>query len=239
MVKNNKKMVKNNVHISSQSYNYVQQKNYEWWLNYDVNETNEYDSINNPNGNISISRIMRENSHWDIKDMQFLNRHLITLDGQDYTTITKNDFIYKVTENNGWWFNEKNLIVGEKYTLFITQKPYIEFLCSPSTLKYLKNACDIDDLVLCMPREVDNERINLTKVVYYKPSTTIEVARQEPTNWHTFHEAVIHYSKGYNCSEKLVCATMISRAGYGNEQDSKNENFLKRIVEILTKMPHN
>ena len=85
----------------------------------------------------------------------------------------------------------------------------------------------------------DNERINLTKIIYYKPSTNIEVASREPYNWYPYHEAAECYSEGYNCTEELVCATMISRVGYGNEQDSKNENFLKRIVEILTKMPHN
>lgn len=232
-------MLKNNDHITRHCYNDVLQKNYEWWMDYDVNETNEMDTINNPNGNISKARIMRENSNWNIKDMQVLNRHLITLDGQDHSTRTKNNFIYKVNKNTGWWFNEQNLIVGEKYTFFCTQKPYIEFLCNPSTLKYLKNICDTDDLVQCMISTDDNERINLTKIIYYKSSTNIEVARREPTNWHPFHNAAIHYSKGYKCNEELVCATMISRVGYGNEQDSKNENFLKRIVEILTKIPHN
>jgi len=237
MVKSNKKMVKNNVHIRRHCYNDVLQKNYEWWMNYVANE-NDFDSINNPHGNISKARIMRENSHWDIKDMQFLNRHLITIDGQDHSTYTENDFIYKVSEDNGWWFNKQNLIVGEKYTFFCTQKPYIEFLCSPTTLKYLKNVCDTDDLVQCMLNTVDNERINLTKIIYYNPSTNFEDASREPTNWRPFHEAAIHYSKDYNCIEELVCASMISRIGYGNEQDSKNENFLKRIVEILSKMPH-
>jgi hypothetical protein len=85
---------------------------------------------------------------------------------------------------------------------------------------------------------VENERINLTKIIYYKPSTNIEVASREPTNWHHFPEAVENYSKGYNCTEELVCATMISRVGYGNDKDSKNENFLKRIVDFLSKMPH-
>ena len=232
-------MVKNNVHINRHCYNDVLQKNYEWWMNYDVNETKDIDSINNPYGNITKSRIMRENSNWNIKDMQFLNRHLITLDGQDHSTCTKNNFIYNVNKNYGWWFNEQNLIVGEKYTFYHTQKPYISFLCNPTTLKYLKNECDKDDLVQCMLSTVENERINLTKIIYYKPSTNIEVASREPTNWHPFHEAVEHYSKGYNCTEELVCATMISRVGYGNDKDSKNENFLKRIVDFLSKMPHN
>jgi DNA-binding transcriptional regulator GbsR (MarR family) len=31
-------------------------------------------------------------------------------------------FIYKVNKNYGWWFNEQNLIVGEKYTFYYTQK---------------------------------------------------------------------------------------------------------------------
>jgi len=232
-------MVKNNVHISRHCYNDVLQKNYEWWMNYDVNETKELDSINNPYGNITKSRIMRENSNWNIKDMQFLNRHLITLDSQDHSTSTKNNFIYKVNKNYGWWFNEQNLIVGEKYTFYYTQKPYIAFLCNPTTLKYLKNVCDKDDLVQCLLSTVENERINLTKIIYYKPSTNIEVASREPTNWHPFPEAVEYYSKGYNCTEELVCATMISRVGYGNDNDSKNENFLKRIVDFLSKMPHN
>lgn len=152
--------------ISRHCYNDVLQKNYEWWMNYDVNETKEIDSINNPYGNITKSRIMRENSNWNIKDMQFLNRHLITLDGQDHSTCTKNDFIYKVNKNNGWWFNEQNLIVGEKYTFYHTQKPYISFLCNPTTLKYLKNVCDKDDLVQCILSTVENERINLTKIIY-------------------------------------------------------------------------
>ena len=51
-------MVKNNVHISRHCYNDVLQKNYEWWMNYDVNETKDIDSINNPYGNITKSRII-------------------------------------------------------------------------------------------------------------------------------------------------------------------------------------
>jgi hypothetical protein len=31
---------------------------------------------------------------------------------------------------------------------------------------------------------------------------------------------------------------MISRVGYGNEQDSKNKDFLKHIVEIVSKIPN-
>ncbi len=61
----------------------------------------------------------------------------------------------------------------------------------------------------------------------------------ECTNWRPNYEAIEHYSRLYNLKEDFVCATMISRIGYGNEHDSKNKDFLKHIVEIVSKIPNN
>lgn len=222
------------------SFEEVLHKNHEWWMNYDINNTKKYDSINNPNGNITTARIMKDNSNWDIKDMQEVNRHLITIDSQDHSCSTKTKPLRKDYDpnNSTWWTNRENLVIGNNYTINYTQKPYIEFLCSPSTLEYLKMVCDTDDLVKCMLNNIYNERINLTKLIYNEPCTNIEVARLEPTNWRPYPEAGEFYSEGYNCTEDLACATMISRIGYGNEQGCKNKDFLKHIVEIVSKIPN-
>ena len=232
-------MSKNNNNINKYSLEEAQKKNHKWWINYDCTDKKKYDSINNPGGNITKTRIMKENSNWDIKDMQELNRHVITIDGQDHSCSTRTNYIYKEHEYNcHGWINKENLVNGDKYTMNITQRPYIEFLCSPSTLEYLKMVCDTDDLVKCMLNNVYNERINLTKLIYNEPCTNIEVARLEHTNWSPDPEAGEFYSDGYNCTEDLACATMISRVGYGNEQDSKNKDFLKHIVELVSKIPN-
>ena len=68
--------------INEYSWEGIQKKNHDWWMNYDSTDTEKYDSINNPNGNITTTRIMKDNSNWDIKDMQELNRHLIIVDSQ-------------------------------------------------------------------------------------------------------------------------------------------------------------
>ena len=66
-------MSKNNDNINKYSLEEVQKKNHTWWMNYDCNDKKIYDSINNPYGNITKTRIMKENPNWDIKDMQDLN----------------------------------------------------------------------------------------------------------------------------------------------------------------------
>ena len=232
-------MSKNNDNINKYSLEEVQKKNHKWWMNYDCTDKKKYDSINNPGGNITKTRIMKENSNWDIKDMQELNCHLITIDSQDHSCSTRTNSIYKEYEpNSPWWINEENLVIGDNYTMNITQRPYIEFLCSPSTLDYLKMVYDTDDLVKCGLNTVYDDRINLTKIIYNDPFTNIEVARLECTNWSPNDEAIEHYSRLYNLKEDFACATMISRVGYGNEQDSKNKDFLKHIVEIVSKIPN-
>jgi len=231
-------MSKNNDNINKYSLEEVQKKNHKWWMNYDCNDKKKYDSINNPYGNITKTRIMKENPNWDIKDMQDLNIHLITTNGQDHSCSTQTNYIYKEHEYNcHGWINKENLVNGEKYTMNITQRPYIEFLCSPSTLDYLKMACDTDDLVKCGLHTVCDNKINLTKIIYNEPFTNIEVTRLECTNWRPNYEAIEHYSRLYNLKGDFACATMISRIGYGNEQDSKNKDFLKHIVDIVNKIP--
>lgn len=104
--------------------------------------------------------------------------YVITIGFQDYSSVTETEKVYDGKyESGGWWFDKENLVRGGKYTVHSTQKPYIEFLCHPNTLDYFKNACDTDDLVQCVIDTVDNERINLTKKIYYKPGTNIELAR--------------------------------------------------------------
>ena len=111
-------------------------------------------------------------------------------------------------------------------------------LCSAAALEHLKTSCETDDLVECKLNTDPYHVINLTKSVNYEPGTDIEVARHEYTNWRPHYGIVEEYWGYYNCTtEDLAFAFLISRAGYGEGQDSKNKDFLKRAVELARKIP--
>jgi hypothetical protein len=158
---NNIENVDNDV-IQGDCFNNLLKKNYKWWKDYDADEDSDQYDENNPNGNIKKARIMKENSNWSIEDMQELNSHVITVDSQDQSSYKRKDIVYKADDSSVvWWENKEKLTNNHKYTLHTTQTPYIDVLCSPETLEFLKTACDKDDLVQCMLyTDVNAHRIN-------------------------------------------------------------------------------
>jgi len=85
------------------SYEDLLKKYHDWWMiNFDDEEEEEFDYEGNPHGPISKSRMLRENSHWDINHLQELNRYVISNCGQD-----------KITRQQQKWKCWKRLLLNE------------------------------------------------------------------------------------------------------------------------------